>query len=172
MKKLIAILLSLTFVLSVSVLAATSTTPSEQSSSKEVTATYSTSTGAPTYSVDIAWGSMEFVYSTTGKWNPATHNYTTGSSGNWVWDDGTNVVTITNHSDAAINCDISFESLLEGEVSGAITPATIVLPSAVDKDLSATELTKSSTLTLNGSLDSTYNEATVIGSVSVIISAY
>ena len=166
MKKLIAILLSLTFVLSVSVLAA-STDPSSQSSSKEVKATYSTSTGAPTYSVDIAWGSMEFVYSTTGKWNPATHDYDTNSAGTWSWTEGANVVTITNHSDAEINCAIAFEPAIDN-ITGTISTKSLTLPSAVNKDLNDTSIKGTSTLTLSGKPNNTSAEETV-GTISVSI---
>lgn len=119
MKKLIAILLTLTFVLSVSVFAGTITPGySEQ---KTVTATYR-ATDAPVYSVDITWGSMVFVYAekSAGLWDPETHTYSNAVTEGWQYPvDSTsglaaNEIKITNHSNAEIGYTVTF------------TPASIV----------------------------------------------
>lgn len=42
------------------------------------------------YSVDISWGSMEFVYAKegTGVWNPETHSYDNVSGAGWQYPAG------------------------------------------------------------------------------------
>jgi len=114
MKKLIAILLSLTFVLSVSVFAATITPGT--SDSKTVTATYSAA-DTTVYSVDIIWGSMNFVYAeeSEGTWLPDSHTYTNPVKAGWQYpidpDTGlaANEVKIVNHSNTHIGYAVTFE---------------------------------------------------------------
>lgn len=170
MKKLIAILLSLTFILSVSVYAATSSNPNEQSSSKDVTATYqSSATDTPVYSVDITWGSMTFVYSVSSRtWDPETHSYNDGG-GSWSCNEGANLVTIVNHSNKDVACNISFSPRSEG-ITGSLSEENLTLTSAVDKSLDAPAIRGSSLLTLNGALADT-NESATVGTISVTISA-
>lgn len=68
------------------------------------------------YSVDISWGSMEFVYAKegTGVWNPETHSYDNVSGAGWQYPAGGpgglagNEVQITNHSNTKIVCSLDF----------------------------------------------------------------
>ena len=75
MKKLIAILLSLTFILSVSVFAVAVTLTSDTSyETKDVQAMYVPATSTDKiYSVDIQWGAMTFNYNQGGggTWDPS-----------------------------------------------------------------------------------------------------
>ena len=92
-----------TFAATVSVNGGTATT--------DVNGTYTgsfTSTGE-VVSVDVAWGAMSFTYSASGTktWNPTTHQYdenkTAGS-----WTASGNTVTVTNHSNVAVNANLAF----------------------------------------------------------------
>ncbi|MCD7957005.1 MAG: hypothetical protein LUG93_14910 [Lachnospiraceae bacterium] len=83
----------------------------EGSSSADVTATYKSSETATVYSVDITWGSLEFTYTEAGAqaWDPSTHTYTDSDEedGGWSYEEGSNIVTITNHSNSAVGGKIS-----------------------------------------------------------------
>lgn len=81
--------------------------------------------GGIVYSIDVEWGDMIFKWD--GKWNPATHKYEKeNGTASWVenveknkTDDNTNLssgtVRMTNHSNRAVGCTISYEkSTIEG----------------------------------------------------------
>ncbi|MBQ9852296.1 MAG: hypothetical protein IJO37_05215 [Ruminiclostridium sp.] len=168
MKKLIAILLSLTFILSVSVFAATINNPG--TSREDVTVTYQSSASDVTvYSVDIEWGSMDFSYTVSDRtWNPSSHSYS-GGTGKWSCATGANIVTITNHSNSDINCKFEFSSTNDN-VQGNFSTDTINIASAEGYEYNADTLKATSTLSLSGTIkDAT--EAGTIGTASVTISA-
>lgn len=112
MKKLIAILLSFTFVLSVSAFASTTL----KTDSRPVTATFQAANDSTIYSVDITWGSMNFIYAkkSQGTWDPTTHGYTGAVEEGWYYpiDASTglaaNEVRISNHSNAEVTYELSF----------------------------------------------------------------
>lgn len=68
------------------------------------------------YSVDIEWGAMQFEYDYGSTWNPSTHTYGAGTSGNqgggWVvssYVDGTNnKITVTNNSNFPVTADFAY----------------------------------------------------------------
>ena len=79
--------------------------------------------GGVVYSIDVEWGDMIFKWD--GKWNPATHKYEKEDGpASWVEtteknEDNTNLssgtVRMTNHSNRAVGCTISYEkSTIEG----------------------------------------------------------
>ena len=58
------------------------------------------------YSVDIDWESLDFTYSLgNGIWDPETHTVTGGSPS---WDKSTAKITVTNHSNAAVDIKAVF----------------------------------------------------------------
>lgn len=61
-----------------------------------------TTTPERVYSIDVAWGSMDFTYNGQKSWNPSTHKYDGEGTGNWHCDENANTVTVTNHSNADI----------------------------------------------------------------------
>lgn len=64
-----------------------------------------TNGSAQIISVDITWGSMEFVYK-NGPWNPETHQYGTG---NWNPDgDGSNQISISNNGTESIKASLAY----------------------------------------------------------------
>ena len=116
MKKLIAILLSLTFVLSVSVLAAPIDNPPVN---KEipVIATYVDAEDTAVYSIDLTWGDMKFNYkeSSKGTWDPVSLKYTDQTAEGWYPANAStdsslasNEIKIVNKSNVPINCEFTF----------------------------------------------------------------
>ena len=71
------------------------------------------------YSVSVTWGDMEYTYSEgeKGTWDPSTHTYQNGTSSGWNWQDESNIITITNHSNAAV--DAIFVGATNGNVTGS-----------------------------------------------------
>ena len=110
MKKKMALVLILVLVISNSMVAFGAENNKETNGlqnggtdSQEVTATYNaTSSGTPTYSVNISWGALNFKYTNNGSWNTNDHNY--GTSGSWdhTTKDATNTITVTNNSDVKV----------------------------------------------------------------------
>ena len=119
MKKLIAILLALTLLLSVSVCAATINT-STGSEDRPVIATYVEADNATVvYSVDLIWGDMHFNYkeASKGTWDPNNLKYTDSTTEGWYPANtatdsslASNQVKIVNRSNTDLSCTISFEA--------------------------------------------------------------
>ena len=74
-------------------------------------------------SVDIVWDAMEFTYAapSQGTWNPAAHAYEGATEGGW--SDNTRTITVTNHSNVAVNATLAFTVAVDGVV-GAFTEAS------------------------------------------------
>ena len=74
-------------------------------------------------SADIAWDAMDFTYTapSQGTWNPANHTYEGATAGGW--SDNTPAITVTNHSNAAINATLGFTADVTGVV-GTFTEAS------------------------------------------------
>lgn len=178
MKKLLVVFLSAVLVLSLSV-TVWATTGYSYGASKDSTTTipvqgtYQSSTGesTPVYSVDISWGSMEFIYkeSSKGTWDPATHTYK-NSSGSWTCADGADTITVTNHSNAYVSCSIQYtpNDSYSG-ISGTVTPNSLSFESAEGRETTYSALTNTATLTLNGSLPENATNQ-VIGQITVTVS--
>lgn len=63
------------------------------------------------YKVDVAWGAMKFEYTNGGLWNTTTHTYAGGQAAAWTEsyvDGANNKLTITNHSNDAIDAGLAF----------------------------------------------------------------
>lgn len=176
-KKLTAVAMTGMMVLGMgtSVCAAEPILPSKGAGTKEVKATYYTDDKADTvYSVDIAWGDMQYKYtvSTEGTWNPSTHKFDGASeTGNWSCDTGANQVTVTNHSNAAVKAEFDYEA--EGEykgITGSFDGSTVNLATAEGTEvLNAPKAT--STLSLSGALKKNVTTPTTIGTATVTLNA-
>ncbi len=117
MKKLFATLLAVAMLASLSVTAFaaenTGATPTEIT----VNGTYTPGAMADEkISVDIAWDAMDFTYTgaSQGTWNPVTHTYDGATEGSW--SDNTPAITVTNHSNVAINATLDFTPAVDGVV--------------------------------------------------------
>ncbi len=143
--------------------------------SQEVKAKYTANQEAQTvYSVDIAWGSMEYTYTieSEGKWNPDTHQFDEKSgTGSWSCSEGADKVKVTNHSNAAVNAEFDYEA--EGEykgITGSFDGSTVNLATAegTTVDQAPNETVQ---LTLNGALDKNVKTNTKIGTATVTLNA-
>ena len=67
-------------------------------------------------SVDVAWEAMDFTYTgpSQGTWNPVTHTYEGATKGGW--SNNTPAITVTNHSNVAVNATLSFTANVTGVV--------------------------------------------------------
>lgn len=72
------------------------------------------------YQVRLEWSGLSFTYTpaNNGTWDPETLSYSGGGAAKWVSDAGTcGSITLTNHSEAAINYTISVS--MENSVIGS-----------------------------------------------------
>ena len=175
MKKVLAIILALTLVMSMSatVFAADESDTVGQNGSKEieVSAKYASSTNTPNvYSVDIEWSSMTFTYTQkdTKTWNAADHSYETASEGEW--DKTTATITVTNHSNVSVDVDVTYTAVENTGVSGTLTNASAVLDAGEEgKYDNAASVT--TTLTISGTPNSTVtSDGVKVGTIKVTIS--
>lgn len=131
------------------------------------------STAADVYSVDVKWGAMTFTYTTTGEktWNPATHTYSPSDTDKWEAEGDT--VTVTNHSNVAVDIEFNFvkdENSYKGEYTGAMSETSKRLDAGVEnKPDEAASVT--STLTLSGQLNRVVDSVTKLGDINVVIKA-
>lgn len=74
-------------------------------------------------SADIAWDAMDFTYTgaSQGTWNPVTHTYEGATEGGW--SNNTPAITVTNHSNVAVNATLGFTANVTGVV-GTFTEAS------------------------------------------------
>lgn len=180
MKKFVGILLILALLCAMSVpaFAETQSTANTIStiggtSSAAVKGSYASgSSSATVYHVDITWGSMEFTYNagSQGSWNPATHKYDDVVEPSWSCDGNANVITVTNHSNAAVKATCSYTAA-EGftGITGSFTENGVIsLATAVGTEVKNAP-TGSVNLTLDGALAANTAEKTTIGTVTVTL---
>lgn len=174
MKKIIAIILTLVMLsaASVTAIAASPVTSQGESDSAEVKGTYVAGGSAATvYSVDIAWGNMEFTYTdaSEGTWNPETHQYDNVVDAKWSCGADANKISVTNHSNSDVTVKFTYdsESGFDG-ISGTFSDAELTLPSAVNTERDNAPA-GSTNLSLDGALSSGASEKTKIGTVTVTL---
>ena len=139
---------------------------------KDVTVSYqSGGSGGTVYSVDIEWGNMSFVYSeaSSGRWLPESHTYSTGSKAGW--SSSGNTVTVTNHSNAAVNANLTYTQK-EGfdGITGSFDKNSMSLETAAGTSVEKAP-TDTAALALDGALSSTVEPNTVIGKITVTLTA-
>lgn len=133
MKKLFAILLSVAFVLSMSVTAFAAESPTTNTGGNttiDVTGTFVASSGVgDKISVEISWDEMKFTYTegAKGEWLPDQHKYAEDAVGSWSTDTAT--ITVTNHSNTPIKAKFSFDPNVTG-VIGNFSSYALSLPTA------------------------------------------
>lgn len=141
------------------------------SKSIDVNARYAGGTTTPeVYSVDVAWGKMEFTYSASGTrdWDPATHQYTDNTSASWAADG--NEVTVVNHSNRAVHVGFTYAAV-EGysDITGEFSVASDTLDAGAVGNVDGAD-SVSTRLTLSGALTSTAVAFTKVGSITVALS--
>lgn len=118
------------------------------------------------YSVDVTWNDVSFAYDAGNtKWNPDAHQYNApGDDATWTDDEGK--VTVTNHSNAAVNVTVSFATANNGTANVAVANPSFTLESAVDKATTEAD-SEVATLTAEGAPTSSAK----IGTITVAIAA-
>ena len=92
-------------------------------------------------SVNVAWDAMDFTYTapSQGTWNPVTHTYDGATAGGW--SDNTPAITVTNHSNVAVNATLGFTANVTGvvgtftEASGTENDSVLELATAVGTEV-------------------------------------
>lgn len=123
-----------------------------------------------TIQADVVWGEMEFTYSVNGTktWNAKTHEYDIDTK--CEWSAKGNDISVTNHSNAAIDVDFTYQPLDEySVVKGEFTYDEVTIPTAENKAVDDEILTISTDLTLSGGLSSDVTDLTKVGNVAVTI---
>ena len=139
----------------------------------EISGTYTPGTADEIISVDVAWEAMDFTYTgaSQGTWNPATHAYEGATEGSW--SDNTPSITVTNHSNVAINATLDFTPAVDGvvgtftEASGTENDKVLELATAV-----GTEVENAPTATANFGISGAAIDADKnLGTITVTIKA-
>ncbi len=140
MRKLLSVLLAVAMICALAITANADTLDATTTTaSKDVNATYVEGAKAGTvYSVDVAWGDMQFTYTdrSEGVWNPATHTYDNKTEAAWApaaADSGN--ITVTNHSNAAVGVAFAYTPAEGSTVTAAFDNATATLAAAVENDV-------------------------------------
>lgn len=180
-KKKTALVLTLAMVFSLAPLSAYANdtiTEVGRSANHDVTATYVAGSsggtggaGGTVYSVDIAWGDMEFTYTAAaGVWDPGTHTITGADGGTWkVNNEGGNKITVTNHSNTGVTATINYAAASGYDsISGSFDKTSLNLATAVGTEVSNAPK-DSAALSLSGALDSNTPASTTIGTITVTL---
>jgi hypothetical protein len=120
MKKLIAAMAALAMLAAISTTALAADVPSGTPSN-----VLATTSQTDTYSVDIAWGNMTFVYN-FGTWSVTAHTWSGAGWDNTKFDGTKDQVKVTNNSSQPINADFSYarDSATGGVTTGTFTKVT------------------------------------------------
>lgn len=175
MKKILTLMLSLALlcVMAVPAMATDTISQKDGSASANVKGTYVPGSGTATvYSVDIAWGSLEFTYTdaSKGTWNPDTHSYDGAEVAAWSCEAGANKVTVTNHSNAEVNFAFTAQAAAGFEaITLNFDTSRAMLDSAVNTTYAAAPA-HTITVTPSGALTKDTTAGTVIGTITVTIS--
>lgn len=123
-----------------------------------------------TIHADVVWGEMEFTYNVSGTktWNVKTHEYDIDTKGEWSAKG--NDISVTNHSNTAIDVGFAYQPLDEySVVNGKFTDDKFTIPTAEGKAVDDESLTVSTALTLSGELSSDVTALTKVGNAVVNI---
>ena len=94
--------------------------------------------------------------------------YSSGGTGGWSHSG--NTITVTNHSNAQVTAALAYASEQGyGGISGSFDNDNMTIETAVGTEVSKAP-TKTAALTLSGTLDSSVENSTKIGTVTVTIS--
>lgn len=141
MKKLLALILALVILttLSVSASAVPNVTIAELSATAaeiSVKGTFIADPEVDVWNVDIEWGPLSFTYDETTTWNPRNHVYDKAYA--WNVTEGTNEVTVTNNSSQPVNVGMTFEGKttvndgIAATIEGKLNGLTAIDPTPVD----------------------------------------
>ena len=139
--------------------------------------------GGTVYRVDITWGAMEFTYTDVSKdWDPDTHQYNSVVPAAWSWTEDTNKITVTNHSNTAVDASLAYQNnpgynietaFCDASISGSpLTDSKLEIASAEPEDGNVQGSAKSGDAYLQITVGSITEEDSgqTLGTVTVTIS--
>ena len=136
----------------------------------DVNARYKTVSKAPaTYSVDLEWSDMTFTYTQeeTLTWNAKDHSYKSKSKGKWDKTKGT--ITVTNHSNVAVQVTITYEPLEDTGITGTLRNGSRKLKAGKEGDYEGAD-SMTATLTISGKpTENVADKKTKIGTLKITI---
>lgn len=113
---------------------------------------------------------MEFTCNAadTNDWKPVTHDYEVNV--NTSWSASGNVITVTNHSNTAVNAAFAYTKAAGFEsVIGAFSNASLPLATAVGTAVGSAP-SGTTTLTLSGTLANPVADFTKVATITVTLS--
>ena len=166
MKKVIRILTAFVLVLSMSLTAYAAT----RSDSRNVIAQYTqTTTEDAVYSIEMTWDDLTFTYieQTINTWDPDTHTYTTQTGGGW--NKTTATVKVTNHSNVAVDVEMTLTSVTGTGVNVGLVGGDATLAAGTVGNVSGAE-SVSGLITVSGKPNSSVTATGVsIGKITVTV---
>ena len=139
--------------------------------------------GGTVYRVDITWGAMEFTYTDVSKdWDPDTHQYNSVVPAAWSWTEDTNKITVTNHSNTAVDASFAYQNnpgynietaFCDASISGSpLTDSKLEIASAEPEDGNVQGSAKSGDayLQITGGSITEEDSGQILGTVTVTIS--
>ena len=168
MKKMLALILALAMVLSMSVTAFAENLTGNGSENTNVTV--QVTEPVKVYKINITWDSLQFVYA-LGTWSTEKHIYEGGK-----WDNTSAKITVVNHSNADVNVEATVSDQTTADNVTVTYPKTgkFVLLSAADVALNApTAIDKANAKIYTVSVSGTPTKAmteTVVGKITITIS--
>lgn len=172
MKKILSLILAIALVASMGVTAfATTIEAKGDEQTHDVQAKYTGGIETPeVYSVDIAWGAMQFTYNASGTmdWDASKHEYVNNTAASWTASG--NTVKVTNHSNASVTAAFAYApETAYSAVTGSFDVVTETLDAGVVGGYDTAD-SVTATLTLGGELADTVTDYTKVGTITVTIS--
>ena len=134
MRKVLAFLLALTLVFSLSAtaLAAGASDYVTDPTEKDVTVTVTGGATATTYSIKIDWGNMAFTYQQGDRiWDQASGKYLY-YTGSWV-DGNSSTVTVTNRSNTPVTVEAELEPVVGSNFTASLSSTGKTLASYAER---------------------------------------
>lgn len=136
---------------------------------EEYSVVRSTSTD-PLISLEISWQDIIFTYSESGmKWDPHTHTYKGVQGSEWIANENSNYINITNNSDIDVSVSFEFDAKdgfddLYGSFydRGTLIENSVVISPEVSKEIE---------ILLGGSIPSNTVDRTTGGTVRITVSS-
>jgi hypothetical protein len=178
MKKVLSIVLAIVMIASMATVAFANSMVAENAaatgnSEAPVYGTYEIGDRTDMYKVDVAWGSMEFIYTEAAeKWNTTTHTWDTAEIGTWApAATDANKVALTNHSSKDVTVALAFVDDADDEATivGNFDKASIVLDAVAGEGASAVVDSDSALLSLEGDYNVEDAVKAEIGTVTATI---
>lgn len=179
MKKALSLALALVMALSLSVCAFAATDTIDTNGgfkTGDVKVNVTPDSTAKVYNVTVAWEDLTFTYNfgSKGTWLPGSHSYDTdGTPANW--DKTSATITVTNHSNAAVNTTATFAGGVDTATKFGVTAQISPAVSLATAEGTAVGSAPSGTYTvsISGTPDNTWaaDSNDVVGTITVKITA-